>query len=127
MDQTIRQMARAIVAREGGYVNDPDDPGGATNFGVTIGTMRRLGLDLDGDGAVTPRDVRALSRDQAVELFVDQVATELRGFFENADVQREQRDATAPVADADSAAEAMASAHCKHCAASPRAKSTTGG
>ena len=72
MDQTIRQMARAIVAREGGYVNDPDDPGGATNFGVTIGTMRRLGLDLDGDGAVTPRDVRALSRDQAVELFVDQ-------------------------------------------------------
>ena len=72
MDQTIRQMARAIVAREGGYVNDPDDPGGATNFGVTIGTMRRLGLDLDGDGAVSARDVRALSRDQAVEIFVDQ-------------------------------------------------------
>ena len=72
MDQTIRQMARAIVAREGGYVNDPDDPGGATNFGVTIGTMRRLGLDLDGDGAVTARDVRALSRDEAVEIFVGQ-------------------------------------------------------
>ncbi len=48
--QTVEQLARAIVAREGGFVNDPDDPGGATNFGVTIHTMRRLGLDLDRDG-----------------------------------------------------------------------------
>ena len=68
--QDIRQIAEAIVRREGGYVNDPDDPGGATNHGVTIGTMRRLGLDLDGDGAVTTRDVRALSREQAVDIFV---------------------------------------------------------
>lgn len=69
--QSIRQMANAIVAREGGYVNDPDDPGGATNHGVTIGTMRQLGLDLDGDGVVTPHDVRALSRDRAVDIFID--------------------------------------------------------
>jgi lysozyme family protein len=38
----VNQIAEEIVAREGGYVNDPDDPGGATNFGVTIHTMRRL-------------------------------------------------------------------------------------
>lgn len=69
--QTVREIAQEIVAREGGYVNDPDDPGGATNFGVTIHTMRRLGLDLDGDGAVTARDVRRLSRAQAVEIFIE--------------------------------------------------------
>ncbi len=68
--QSVTQIATAIVAREGGYVNDPDDPGGATNFGVTIHTMRRLGLDLDGDGAVTSADVRRLTRSQAVEIFV---------------------------------------------------------
>lgn len=68
--QTVRQIAETIVAREGGYVNDPDDPGGATNFGVTIHTMRRLGLDLTGDGAITPADVRALSRAQAVDIFI---------------------------------------------------------
>ncbi len=67
---TVENIARAIIAREGGYVNDPDDPGGATNFGVTIHTMRRLGLDLTGDGRVTAADVRQLSQAQAVEIFV---------------------------------------------------------
>jgi len=70
MMQTVRQIADEIVAREGGYVNDPDDPGGATNFGVTIHTMRRLGLDLTGDGQVGVEDVRALTRAQAVDIFV---------------------------------------------------------
>ncbi|MCE8506998.1 N-acetylmuramidase [Ruegeria pomeroyi] len=68
--QTVRQIALEIVAREGGFVNDPDDPGGATNFGVTIHTMRRLGLDVTGDGTVDVADVRALSREQAVEIFL---------------------------------------------------------
>lgn len=69
--QTVTDIAKAIVAREGGYVNDPDDPGGATKFGVTIHTLRRLGLDLTGDGQVTEADVRRLTREQAVEIFVE--------------------------------------------------------
>ncbi|MCB1359763.1 MAG: peptidoglycan-binding protein [Rhodobacter sp.] len=70
--RTPRELAEEIVAREGGYVNDPNDPGGATNFGVTIHTMRRLGLDLTRDGQVTEADVRALTREQAIEIFLDQ-------------------------------------------------------
>lgn len=69
--QTVTDIAREIVAREGGYVNDPDDPGGATKYGVTIHTMRRLGLDLTGDGAVSEADVRRLTRDKAEEIFVE--------------------------------------------------------
>ena len=68
---SVQDIAEEIVAREGGYVNDPDDPGGATNFGVTIHTMRRLGLDLDRDGDVDTSDVRALTRAQAVEIFIN--------------------------------------------------------
>jgi lysozyme family protein len=67
---TVREIAEEIVNREGGYVNDPDDPGGATNFGVTIHTMRRLGLDLTGDGHVTVADVKRLTRGQAVDIFI---------------------------------------------------------
>ncbi|EAQ27135.1 holin-associated N-acetylmuramidase [Roseovarius sp. 217] len=69
--QTVERIAQEIVAREGGYVDDPDDPGGATNFAVTIHTLRRLGLDLTGDGAVDASDVRALTRDRAVALLID--------------------------------------------------------
>ena len=67
---TVRDIATAIVGREGGFVNDPDDPGGATNWGVTIHTMQRLGLDLTGDGQITPEDVRGLTREQAIDIFV---------------------------------------------------------
>lgn len=70
--QTVQDIAREIVAREGGFVNDPDDPGGATNFGVTIGTMRALGLDLTGDGRIDVADVRAMTRERATDLFVDE-------------------------------------------------------
>lgn len=69
--ETVTQIATAIVAREGGYVNDPDDPGGATKFGVTIHTMRRLGLDLTGDDNVTEADVRALTKNRAVSIFIE--------------------------------------------------------
>ena len=68
--QSVRALAEDIIRREGGYVNDPDDPGGATNHGVTIHTMRRLGLDLNGDGEIDPADVRRLSQDQAIEIFI---------------------------------------------------------
>ena len=68
---SVRKIAEDIVAREGGYVNDPDDPGGATKYGVTIHTMRRLGLDLNGDGRVTSADVKRLNRTQATEIFIE--------------------------------------------------------
>ncbi|WP_306113919.1 MULTISPECIES: holin-associated N-acetylmuramidase [unclassified Roseovarius] len=68
--QSVSEIAKEIVAREGGFVNDPDDPGGATKYGVTIHTMRRLGLDLTGDGRINVRDVRQLSRAQAEEIFI---------------------------------------------------------
>ena len=75
---TVSDIADEIIAREGGFVNDPDDPGGATNHGVTIHTLRRLGLDLDGDGAITSADVRRLSRARAHAIMVDHYFTRPR-------------------------------------------------
>ncbi|SMX42608.1 holin-associated N-acetylmuramidase [Actibacterium lipolyticum] len=68
---SVEEIAKEIVAREGGYVNDRDDPGGATKYGVTIGTMRRLGMDLTGDGRISDADVRKLTRHQAMQVFID--------------------------------------------------------
>lgn len=69
--KSVAEIADEIIAREGGYVNDPDDPGGATKYGVTIQTMRRLGIDVTGDGKVTEADVRRLTRETAREVYVE--------------------------------------------------------
>ncbi len=68
--KTVEQIADEIVTREGGYVDDPDDPGGATNHGVTIGTLKKLGVDNDGDGDTDEDDLRRLTRAQARRIFV---------------------------------------------------------
>jgi lysozyme family protein len=68
---SVHDIARQIAAREGGFVNDPDDPGGATNHGVTLATLRRLGVDLTRDGVVTAADVQRLTQDQAVAIFIE--------------------------------------------------------
>jgi lysozyme family protein len=69
--QSIDTIAAEIVAREGGFVNDPDDPGGPTKHGVTLGTLRRLGLDLTGDGRINIADVQRLTRADAQRIFID--------------------------------------------------------
>lgn len=68
---TVDQIAAQIVAREGGYVNDPDDPGGATKYGVTLATLKRLGIDKTLDGRVDAADVKALTRADAQRIFVE--------------------------------------------------------
>lgn len=69
--QSITRIADEIVAREGGYVNDPDDPGGPTNHGVTLGTLRAAGRDLTGDGRIDTADVRTVSPALAREIFLE--------------------------------------------------------
>lgn len=67
---TVEQIAMGIIEREGGFVNDPDDPGGATNFGVTIGTMRTLGIDLNEDGKIDEADVKLMTAEKAQKIFI---------------------------------------------------------
>ncbi|WP_426031831.1 holin-associated N-acetylmuramidase [Cypionkella sp. TWP1-2-1b2] len=69
--KSVQDLAAEIVAREGGFVSDPDDPGGATNHGVTLNTLRRLGIDITRDTRIDVADVRALSATQAVDIYVE--------------------------------------------------------
>ncbi|NGM47236.1 peptidoglycan-binding protein [Rhodobacter sp. SGA-6-6] len=72
---SVREIAQDIVAREGGFIDDPDDPGGATNHGVTIHTLRRLGIDVNRDSRIDLADVKALTRAQAVDIYVEHYFT----------------------------------------------------
>lgn len=53
-----------ILKHEGGFVNHPSDPGGATNKGVTIGTYRAY---VDPNGTV--EDLKALTDAQAGKVY----------------------------------------------------------
>ena len=56
--QHINDIAQEILKTEGVYVNDPDDPGGPTNYGVMLQTLKRLGHYLNKDGRVNIADLK---------------------------------------------------------------------
>lgn len=61
----IKLLVPKILKWEGGYVNDPKDPGGATNMGVTIGTWKTVGYDKNHDGKIDETDIKLLTPDDA--------------------------------------------------------------
>lgn len=70
-----------VLQHEGGFVDDPVDPGGATNFGVSLRFLRGLGDldgdgyldgDLDRDGDVDAEDIRRMTREQAKAIYRSQ-------------------------------------------------------
>lgn len=65
--------ARVILTREGGFVNDPNDPGGATNMGITIGTLS----DALGRRA-TVEDVKNLTEGAALKIYRDRYWDKVR-------------------------------------------------
>ena len=66
------EKAHDFVSRwEGGYVDNPADPGGATNYGISLRFLKGKGLDIgdiDGDGDIDVDDIRALTLDKAKAL-----------------------------------------------------------
>ncbi len=63
-----------ILKHEGGFVNHPKDPGGATNKGITIATYRR---HIKRNGTVD--DLKALTEAQAVKVYKAEYWDKVRG------------------------------------------------
>lgn len=72
--ETFDKVRPLLLQHEGGYVDHPDDPGGATNYGITIGTLsawrgRRVSKD----------EVRRLTVDEAIDIYRAQYWNAVRG------------------------------------------------
>lgn len=61
---TYDEALRRLLAHEGGYSNHPADPGGPTNFGITLADYRRY-IKPD----ATASDVRAMSVGEAKAIY----------------------------------------------------------
>lgn len=62
------EIANAFTQKwEKGYVNHPNDPGGATYNGVSLRFLKQTGIDVNGDGHIDAKDILDLYRrkDQA--------------------------------------------------------------
>ena len=62
-----------VLASEGGFSNNPADPGGATNLGITRRTLSEFR-----DAEVSEEDVRALTRAEAREIYRARFWTPMR-------------------------------------------------
>jgi lysozyme family protein len=80
MQDQFYEAIKIVFKHEGGFVDDPVDPGGATNFGVSLRYLSKIGEidadgdgildgDFDGDGDVDADDIRAMSREDAVFIY----------------------------------------------------------
>ena len=59
---------------EGGYVNDPDDPGGKTNYGITEATFNLAKKE----GLVKSRSVEELTKEEAEKIYEEMYFKPLR-------------------------------------------------
>lgn len=74
----FNQFLPMLLRFEGGFVNDPADPGGATNKGITLQTLRDCGPQILGI-APTLDNLLALTDAQAGILYKRQYWDPLRG------------------------------------------------
>jgi lysozyme family protein len=60
-----------ILENEGGYVNHPNDPGGATNYGVSLRFLKETDGDgdFDNDGDVDVEDIRNMDVEDAMAIY----------------------------------------------------------
>ncbi|HET9904975.1 MAG TPA: glycosyl hydrolase 108 family protein [Xanthobacteraceae bacterium] len=61
---TYDEALRRLLAHEGGYSNHPADPGGPTNFGITLADYRKHAKPN-----ATAADVRAMTVDEAKTIY----------------------------------------------------------
>lgn len=68
-EEMFQLCIKSILQHEGGLSLDKRDPGGATNWGISLRYLRSIGLDLNGDGKVDETDILGMPQIDAVNIY----------------------------------------------------------
>lgn len=58
-----------VLKREGGFSDDKNDPGGATDFGISLRFLKSEGIDINHDGHFDIQDIIDLTQESAKEIY----------------------------------------------------------
>lgn len=75
MDDKFDIAFKFLLENEGGFVDDPDDIGGATKYGISLRFLEQhfecnnIWADVNSDGAIDSNDIRFLTMDYAKKIY----------------------------------------------------------
>lgn len=73
MTDKFNKAVLTVLKHEGGFVNNANDPGGATNYGVSLRFLLGTGDlevgDIDHDGDIDYDDIKKMTIEQAKEIY----------------------------------------------------------
>jgi len=70
MKENFEKALKLILDHEGGFINHPSDPGGATNKGITLTTYMDFIRDaVDSDALVTVNDLQEITDDDVETIY----------------------------------------------------------
>ena len=75
MKQNWERSIKEVLKHEGGYVDHPQDPGGATNLGITLNTYRSYRRNQH----LTANDLKNITMDEVYDIYKTMYWDKVRG------------------------------------------------
>lgn len=68
-EETFQACVKSILEHEGGLSLDKRDPGGVTQWGISLRYLKSIGYDINGDGKIDKEDIIGLPVKGAVGIY----------------------------------------------------------
>jgi lysozyme family protein len=69
-DKNFNYAMSIVLEHEGGLTNSPNDPGGITNWGISLRYIKSIHLDINGDGVEDREDIIELTKTEADKIYL---------------------------------------------------------